>query len=165
MKRIPILPLLVFSGPTLAGCASAPSEEPSPPPPDAVIPGDVDLQIKSITVSCGAVGRQTCLVNVTVSNEGSDTAEGFSGGCVYVYGSRDDQTHPLSGRGGSRKFSFVWDGYVAGKSGAAYTVRFRPARRRSFHALDCVIDPNNVIPETNEGNNWSSRSINRVAGS
>ena len=34
MRRIPILPLLVFSGLTLAGCASAPSEEPSPPPPD-----------------------------------------------------------------------------------------------------------------------------------
>ncbi|MHC4235345.1 MAG: CARDB domain-containing protein [Planctomycetota bacterium] len=174
MKRIRILPLLVFSGLTLAGCASTPSEEPSPPTPDepaarqerlAVIPADVDLQITSLTVSCGAVGRQTCFVNVTVSNDGSDAAEGFSGRCVYVYGSRDDQDHPLRGRGGSRAYSFVWDGYVAGKSRAAYTASFRPARRRSFHALDCVIDPNNVIPETNEGNNWSSRSINRVAGS
>ncbi len=34
MKRIPILPLLVFSGLTLAGCSSTPSEEPSPPTPE-----------------------------------------------------------------------------------------------------------------------------------
>ncbi len=166
MRRIPILPLFVFSGLTLAGCASAPTEEPSPQTPDeSAVPADVDLQITSLTASCGAVGRQTCLVSVTVSNEGSDAAEGFNGRCVYSYGSRDDQNHPLSGQAGSRGFSFVMDGYVAGKSSAAYTARFRPARRRSFHALDCGIDPSNVIPETNEGNNWSTRSISRVAGS
>ncbi len=163
MKRIPILPLLVFSGLTLPGCASAPSEKPSPPPPnESAVPAGVDLQITSLTASCGT---KWCWVRVAVSNEGSDAAEGINGGCVYSYGSSYDQTHPLMGDAGSRGLSFVRNGYLEGKSSAAYTGRFRPARRSSFHALDCAIDSNNVIPETNEGNNRRSTWINRGAGS
>jgi hypothetical protein len=169
MKRIPILPLLVFPFLILAGCASAPTEEPSPQTPDesavpqeslAALPADVDLRITSLAVNCGAAPRPgSCSVNVTVSNEGSDAADGLYGRCVYVFMS--DQYHPQQGGVSRHGYGFVLDGYLAAKNRAGYRIRFTPARGSDYHKWECEIDPDNAIHETNEGNNRMSAWMNR----
>jgi hypothetical protein len=84
---------------------------------------------------------------------------------VYSYGSDDDANPPSGGQGGSRYIPLVGGGHVEGTSSASFTGRFREAKgNRAFHALDCRIDPNNLIPETNEQNNRKSAWINRGAG-
>ncbi len=113
----------------------------------AAVSADVDLQITSFELSCEAKSWW-CSLRATVSNDGSGSADGFDGKCICI--------RWYNPRRFSAFFGLEGDGYLAGKSSATYTARFE---RRDFTTLHCMIDSNEVIPETNEWNNWIASLI------
>lgn len=66
MKRIRFLLLLAFAGSSLLGCASTPTEEPSPPPTDAVIqPASDELPPEERTVETACTAWALDITNHT----------------------------------------------------------------------------------------------------